>query len=188
MPGIELIGTMLNSAQPRPCGLCGVMRKPTRAHVPPQVAGNTFSVLRAPDVLDTRRSRRPGAWNEGGMWVRGLCYDCSHLSGRVYDGAYADFADQVGRLSRPLASRLQVIPGEPPGVRFAPGLSLGAFCTACLRSTRGYESSSPAWLTTWPTSTLPAMAPFDGQTNSLYESALHTQPSRTADCSPAASG
>jgi hypothetical protein len=98
------------------------MRKPTRAHVPPQVAGNTPSVLRAPDVIDARRSRRPGTWNEGGMWVRGLCYDCNHLSGRAYDWPYADFAAQVGRLSTPIATHLQVIPGEPPGVFFAPGL------------------------------------------------------------------
>jgi hypothetical protein len=120
--GAALVGTMLASIQPRPCGLCGDVRKPTRAHVPPRVAGNRHSVLRAPDVIDDGRTRRPGTWKEGGMWVRGLCDDCNNRAGRSCDQAYADFASQVARLSTPLALGLQVIPGEPPGAYFAPGL------------------------------------------------------------------
>jgi hypothetical protein len=119
--GPQLVGTMLKDRVSRPCGLCGEFRFPTKAHVPPQAAGNNAKVLRASDVMDAR-ARRPGHWREGGMWVRGLCYDCNNLAGRAFDQAYADFAAQVARLSTPVARSMQVIPGEPPGAFFAPGL------------------------------------------------------------------
>lgn len=121
MPQLSHVGTTLSSPQPRACGLCGDVRKLSRAHVPPQVAGNSTRVERAPDVIDAG-TRRPGRWTEGGMWVRGLCERCNNLAGTVYDNAYADFAAQVARLTSPIALRMQVIPGEPPGARFAPGL------------------------------------------------------------------
>ena len=56
------------------------------------------------------------------MWVRGLCEPCNNLAGGSYDRAYADFANQVARLTTPAALRMAVIPGEAPGARFAPGL------------------------------------------------------------------
>lgn len=56
------------------------------------------------------------------MWVRGLCDECNNRAGSLYDLAYADFADQVELLSTPLARSLAVVQGEPPSVRFAPGL------------------------------------------------------------------
>lgn len=121
MAQLSHVGTMLSSIQPRACGLCGDVRKLSRAHVPPQVAGNSTRVERAPDVISAG-IRQPGRWTEGGVWVRGLCERCNHLSGSTYDSAYADFAAQVGRLTSPRALRLQVIPGEPPAARFAPGL------------------------------------------------------------------
>lgn len=89
--------------------------------MPPQASGNTTHVERAADVIDDG-VRRPGRWYPGGMWVRGLCTDCNNLAGAAYDRAYADFADQVAKLSTPTALRLAVIPGETPGARFAPGL------------------------------------------------------------------
>lgn len=116
------MGTTLTDQQPRACGLCGDVRKLSRAHVPPQVAGNGTSVERAADVIDHKRLRRPGRWVGGGMWVRGLCADCNNLAGVAYDRAYADFAGQVTLLSTPTARRLAVIPGEAPAARFAPGL------------------------------------------------------------------
>jgi hypothetical protein len=121
LPGLQLIGTMLNDQQARPCGLCGQIRKLSRAHVPPQVAGNSTAVERSADVIEDG-VRRPGRWAAGGMWVRGLCADCNSLAGVAYDRAYADFANQVARLSTPTALRLAVVPGEAPGARFAPGL------------------------------------------------------------------
>ena len=121
MPGLQLVGTMLKDQQPRPCGLCGQIRKLSRAHVPPQVAGNTAIVERAADVIEDG-VRRPGRWAPGGMWVRGLCAECNNLADIAYDRAYADFANQVARLSTPRAQRMAVVPGEAPGARFAPGL------------------------------------------------------------------
>lgn len=91
--------------------------------MPPQVAGNTTAVQRAPDLIDASGTRRPGRWTAGGMWVRGLCFDCNNRAGRAFDLAYADFANQVSRLTTPTVATLQVIPSEPPGVGFAPGLT-----------------------------------------------------------------
>lgn len=121
MPAYNPVGSMLSSSAARACGLCGNIRKLSKAHVPPQAAGNTTRVLRAPDVI-VAGVRRPGRWMEGGMWVRGLCADCNNRAGNYYDGAYADFSEQVRRLASPTASRLAVIPGEAPGAKFAPGL------------------------------------------------------------------
>lgn len=121
MPVFNLVGSTLSSATARACGLCGDLRKLSKAHVPPQAAGNTTKVLRAADVI-VDQLRRPGRWSEGGMWVRGLCEDCNNQAGNTYDVPYADFAEQVERLSSPTAKRLAVIRGEVPGARFAPGL------------------------------------------------------------------
>jgi hypothetical protein len=122
VPVFNLVGSTLSSATARACGLCGEIRKLSRAHVPPQSAGNTTKVLRAPDVI-VDGVRRPGRWAEGGMWVRGLCENCNNRAGITYDVPYADLADQVARLSTRVARRLAVIPGEPPGATFAPGLA-----------------------------------------------------------------
>lgn len=119
---IKHLAATLSSPGLRPCGLCGQGRHATRAHVPPQVAGNTHRVRRAPEVIDHKRNRYTGRWNEGGLWVRGLCADCNHHAGRAYDQAYADFAKALHRLSTPTVRRFQVIPTDPPPVTFAPGL------------------------------------------------------------------
>ena len=121
MPVHNLVGSTLSSAAARACGLCGDIRKLSKAHVPPQVAGNTTKVLRAADVI-VDQVRRPGRWSEGGMWVRGLCEACNNRAGNLYDVPFADFAEQVELLSSPTARRLAVIQGEVPGARFAPGL------------------------------------------------------------------
>lgn len=121
MSNLNLIGTTLSSPVARACGICGTIRKLSRAHVPPQAAGNTKRVQRAPDLIENGQ-RRPGRWNEGGMWVRGLCEDCNNRAGSAFDEAYGDFARDVGRLSTPIAQALAVVQSEPPAVRFAPGL------------------------------------------------------------------
>lgn len=122
MPAHHLIGSMLTDRRPRPCGLCGDTRKLSRAHVPPQAAGNSTKVQRAPSLIDDSGTRRPGRWADGGLWVRGLCDDCNNRAGSRYDLAYADFASQVRRLSTPIARSLPVLRGEAPAARFAPGL------------------------------------------------------------------
>lgn len=121
MPNFNLVGSTLSSATARTCGLCGDFRKLSKAHVPPQAAGNNTTVLRAADVI-VNNVRQPGRWSQGGMWVRGLCADCNNEAGNAYDVPYADFAKQIERMSSPTARRLAVIQGEAPGAVFAPGL------------------------------------------------------------------
>lgn len=116
------VGTVFSSTQARPCGLCGDVRQMSRSHVPPQMAGNNTSVLRAADVVSADRVRHPGRWSQGGLWVRGLCTDCNHMSGRLYDAAYADFANQVRKLTNPFARSLRPYLNDPPPATLAPGL------------------------------------------------------------------
>lgn len=122
MPSLRVtsIGTTLANADGL-CGLCGAWGRRSRAHVPPQAAGNTTTVLRAADRIDAGQ-RGPGRWVAGGMQVRGLCVDCNNLAGRTCDLAYADFARQI-RARRSSSLRVPMIqPTEPPLAMFAPGL------------------------------------------------------------------
>ena len=118
-PGI--IGTPLSSKGFRPCGLCGDTRNMTKAHVPPQAAGNTDAVERAADLISVDGVRRPGRWNRGGLWVRGLCEACNQFAGRRYDEAYGDCARALTIATRARARGL-VSPVDVPPVRLAPGL------------------------------------------------------------------
>lgn len=120
MKKVRLIASMAAATDPRTCGLCGAMEKLSRAHVPPQSAGNDHTVQRAPDRL-VDGERGPGRWTNGGLWVRGLCPKCNSRCGGVYDKAYADFQRQIKRATTATARQLAVIPGEAPNVRFAPG-------------------------------------------------------------------
>lgn len=118
-----VLGTTLASKGLRPCGLCGDMRKMTKTHVPPQTAGNTGTVERASDLISRDGVRRPGRWNRGGLWVRGLCEACNQLAGRRYDHAYGDFARALTTASRARAPGLIVSPSHVPPVQLAPGLA-----------------------------------------------------------------
>lgn len=118
----EIIGTPLAAGSPRPCGLCGDTRKLTKTHVPPRTAGNTSTVERASDLLTPEGRRRPGRWNRGGLWVRGLCEDCNQLAGRRYDEAYGDFARALGIAARARNRGFQFPSSHAPFVRLAPGL------------------------------------------------------------------
>lgn len=118
----EFIGTPLAEGSPRPCGLCGETRRLTRTHVPPRTAGNTSRVERAPDLLTAAGVRRPGRWNRGGLWVRGLCEDCNQLAGRRYDEAYGDFSRALEAVARARNAGSLLPPSDAPHVLLAPGL------------------------------------------------------------------
>lgn len=109
-------GLLLNSAE-RPCGICGTVRKLSRTHVPAQAAGNTRDVLRS-DMMTSDSGYGPGRWNEGGMWVRGLCADCNGFAGKRYDRAYGDFAKSVHAWAD--VGTRAFLPAVP-AVRLAPG-------------------------------------------------------------------
>lgn len=117
----------------RICGLCGEYRKMTRAHVPPQAAGNTGDVTSA-TVRVCNSERTTGRPKAGGMWLRGLCRDCNGLAGENYDAAYGDFA---AGLTRYFGARTHLFlpAAEPaPPVWVAPGrvarsVLIGMFAT-----------------------------------------------------------
>lgn len=118
---MSLVGTTLTRAKDGQCGLCGSWGRLSRAHVPPQAAGNTTAVRRAADRIDAGQ-RGPGRWVDGGMQVRGLCVSCNNLAGRTCDLAYADFARQI-RARRSSSLLVPMIRrAEPPLALFAPGL------------------------------------------------------------------
>jgi hypothetical protein len=105
----------------RQCGLCGELRKMTRAHVPPQAAGNTGKVTSA-SVQIVDGVMKPGRQQEGGLWVRGLCEPCNGLAGRRCDLASGEFAGRLETFAR-VGPRLGFLrPWEPPAVSVAPGL------------------------------------------------------------------
>jgi len=117
----------------RPCGLCGAVREMTKAHVPPQVAGNRGGVTSA-TVRVHNNVRSTGRLDAGGMWMRGLCSDCNSLAGLNYDTAYGDFAKALDTYQRARSFlHLPSVAPAPP-VRLAPGrvarsILIGMFAT-----------------------------------------------------------
>lgn len=59
---------------------------------------------------------RPGRWERGGLWVRGLCRSCNADAGDRYDRAYGAFVSDLGRRLVPRFPR-----SETPAVEVAPG-------------------------------------------------------------------
>ncbi|MGW6414802.1 hypothetical protein [Streptomyces sp. NPDC055055] len=114
------LGLDLRSNGPRRCGLCGDYREMTKAHVPPQKAGNRGEVVCAP-LRVHNNTRNYGRALKGGMWFRGLCGECNSPAGARYDGAYADFAHRL--VSYISAQRHLYLPAPDPAppVRLAPG-------------------------------------------------------------------
>lgn len=75
----------------RDCGLCGLHRKMTRTHVPPQCVGNDHLVARS--YMRTHDGKaRMGRATEGGLYVYGLCESCNNLGSR-YEDAYKELVE-----------------------------------------------------------------------------------------------
>lgn len=114
------LGLDLRSRSPRPCGLCGDIRQMSRAHVPPQAAGNSARVTSA--VVRISDGVRRNALRGRGLWLRGLCEQCNNFAGARYDAAYGDFARRL-RAYGWAAQRLRLVdPQAAPAVSVAPGL------------------------------------------------------------------
>lgn len=80
------------------CGLCGELTKMTRAHVPPQCAGNDHLVGRS--YMRTHHSKATmGRSTDGGLYVYGLCQPCNNLGSR-YEGAYKELTDTLSPTRR----------------------------------------------------------------------------------------
>jgi hypothetical protein len=105
----------------------------TKAHVPPQKAGNCDEVVSA--LLRVHeRERSHGRAMKGGMWFRGLCGECNSLAGARYDDAYADFAHRLLTYVRTRHHLYLPAPNPAPPVRLAPGrvarsILMGMFAT-----------------------------------------------------------
>lgn len=93
----------------------------SKAHVPPQVAGNDSRVTSATTLIK-HGTASVGRYSAGGMWLRGLCCECNSVAGLRYDRAYGDFARRVQIYIR--ARGYIYAPGSPisaPPVSVAPG-------------------------------------------------------------------
>lgn len=104
------------------CHLCRRSTALTRAHVPPQCAGNTSS-----RVVRMRPFIRDGVMQhetplDGGLWLKTLCGPCNRIAGQ-YDDAYGDFAANVSRHDRMVSASwsLPVSAGGVPAVQVSPG-------------------------------------------------------------------
>lgn len=96
------------------------MREMTKAHVPPQAAGNTGKVTNASTRI-VGGVLGPGRFSSGGLWLRGLCRDCNSLAGAEYDRAYADFSRAIESFMR-FSSRGHLLhPEAAPAVSVSPG-------------------------------------------------------------------
>jgi hypothetical protein len=92
----------------------------SKAHVPPQAAGNGHEVTSA-IVLITNGVRKNGRQTAGGLWLRGLCERCNSLAGARYDDAYGDFVRRIRTYTR-VSRRFRLLePSAPPAVSVAPG-------------------------------------------------------------------
>ena len=104
-------------AAPRPGILCQLCRRSadlTRAHVPPQCAGNTGNgVARMRPYLHDEVMRHDSP-KDGGLCLRTICRECNTLASQ-YDDAYGDFAQRVNQGDR-LKALSFALPGHSGGV------------------------------------------------------------------------
>lgn len=103
------------------CGLCVQWRQMTEAHVPPQSIGNNGKRRQRAKWTTGPGGARVGNWQDGGLSVYGLCFDCNNLTSGKADPAYLDFHARVIAAWKPSVQRLLTHRGELP-VRVAPGL------------------------------------------------------------------
>jgi len=92
----------------------------TEAHVPPQATGNNGKRRQRAKWTTGPGGARVGSWQDGGLSVFGLCFDCNNLTSGSADPAYIDFHTRVAAAWRPSLHLLTRL-GELP-VRVAPGL------------------------------------------------------------------
>lgn len=114
------LGLDLRRRGTRPCGVCGEVREMTKAHVPPQAAGNTGQVTSASTRI-VEGVLGPGRFSTGGLWLRGLCRDCNSVAGGEYDPAYADFSRGIESFMRFSSRGHLPHPQAAPAVSVSPG-------------------------------------------------------------------
>ena len=137
-----LLGHDLQSREPRACGLCGTVRELSRTHIPSPGSRKRHHVRRARQQIKNG-VLGPGRYSAGGMWVRGLCDKCNHMSGVKVDRAYAAFAHALRRCLRPSSRRLLLVRRTCRRYRLPQAWSPDRSSSACRRSTRDYAPVSP---------------------------------------------
>lgn len=70
----------------------------TKAHVPPQCAGNTGLVTRASHMLDSGGMVSLGRREIGGIYYAGQCDTCNNIAGADFDPAYGKMAAALNPL------------------------------------------------------------------------------------------
>jgi hypothetical protein len=117
--GSRVLGLINYHGEKLPCGICGVRKLMSRAHVPPQCAGNAMLVKRS-RLMVNKHEVDAGRQDLGGIYLYGQCSDCNTESGR-YDGAYGQFADAL-RPNWVQSLQIEVPPlMSTPSVTFDPG-------------------------------------------------------------------
>ncbi|MFY2861153.1 hypothetical protein ACOJVU_15675 [Mycobacterium sp. THU-M104] len=116
---VQVLGLIHQRGDKRPCGICGVTKRMSQAHVPPRCAGNEMLVKRY-RLIANKHVVGSGRQDLGGIYLYGLCKDCNSDAGK-YDGAYGHFAEAL----RPLWVKpwqIEVLPLiSTPSITFDPG-------------------------------------------------------------------
>lgn len=118
-PPCDVLGLVRQRRDKQPCGICGVKKLMSKAHVPPQCAGNQMLVKRY-SLMAAKHEVDRGRQLDGGIHLYGLCADCNTKAG-CFDGAYGQLADAL----RPLWAKSWQVELPPtikmPRVAFDPG-------------------------------------------------------------------
>ncbi|WP_156959816.1 hypothetical protein [Nocardia sp. BMG51109] len=92
----------------------------SKAHVPPQCAGNEGAVTRG-HWMRTGSTVTLGRADEGGIWFLGQCRSCNSAAGRVFDPAYGQLAAALRPLWLASLTRPSSGPMPIPSMAFSPG-------------------------------------------------------------------
>ena len=79
----RVLGLINNHGEKLPCGICGVRKLMSRAHVPPQCAGNAMLVKRS-RLMVNKHEVDAGRQDLGGIYLYGQCAECNTEAGQ-YD-------------------------------------------------------------------------------------------------------
>lgn len=99
------------------CHLCRSSTVLTRAHVPPQCAGNKGTVVRMRPYAKHLAILHDSP-KQGGLWLKTLCHQCNNIASK-YDAAYKDLSNRLRIACRPSFALLGKSPVPPVSV--APG-------------------------------------------------------------------
>ncbi|MBF6336842.1 hypothetical protein IU450_13205 [Nocardia abscessus] len=92
----------------------------SKAHVPPQCAGNEGAVTRGA-WMRNGSTVSLGRADEGGIWFLGQCRSCNSAAGRRFDQAYGELAAALRPLWLASLTRQSSAPMPIPSVAFNPG-------------------------------------------------------------------